>query len=44
MESVQEGFRCVTVDQVAKHIVEGNCLYLSTVDLAHADRSVMIRP
>lgn len=44
MNSVQNRFRYVTVDQVVGQLLEGNCFYMSTIDLASAYRSVMIRP
>lgn len=44
MCSVQNRFHYVTVDQVVNHIFERKCVFMSTIDLANAYRSVMIRP
>lgn len=44
MGSVQDKFHYVTVEKIVSHILEGNRFVLSTVDLANAYRSVMIRP
>lgn len=44
MDSVQNKFHYVTVGNIVSHILEGKCIVMSTVDLASAYRSIMIRP
>lgn len=44
MDSVQSRFHYVSVEQVVSHMLGGKCLVMSTIDLANAYRSVMIRP
>lgn len=44
MESVQDKFHYVTVQEVVSHMLGGNLFVMSTVDLADAYRSVMVRP
>lgn len=44
METVQDKFHYVTVENIVSHMIEGKLWVMSTVDLASAYRSVMIRP
>lgn len=43
-ESVQDRFHYVRVEDIVSHMIEGKCYVMSTVALANAYRSVMIRP
>lgn len=44
MDQVQDKFHYETVENIVNHMIEGECFVMSTVDLAYAYQSVMIRP